>query len=354
MKLIKLLNKIYTLVKKKERFFGILTLILVVLLASRGLNWGRVEYWNPDERAHASALRLTECFFCTWDYFKPPFYNTTHYFLVILPIDFVSKIIPLSVREISWWNVWITGFFNLIFFCLAGLMIYLSLKKILSTNQFVTFGTLLFLSSAGLQTHIGYATVDIFLLMWSAIATYLFIEYSISSNKKMLWLSALAVGLTAAAKYNGLSLIILILITILQKSFVIRKNKDRLIFIVKQSGSVFLMTALGFLLGAPAIISDFSKFIGDFWLNVKITPGYHEGYSYLGYFLNFFKFKESVGWPILLSLLIGIAVSWKAENLKIKTILISSFVFWIVNYLFFGAYYDSPPRFFSIYYQFFG
>lgn len=292
--------------KLKNPFLKNLSFISIIVLTffilTIGLNWGRVESWNPDERSFwPETFTSLKYLFNIENYIKPPFHTYVVNFLIIRPLKHINEFLSLSEKEFAQYQLISPRLFN-VFLFFSSIVLFLTISRKFVSKTISQWFSILFLTIAGLHVHVRFLTVDIHSMFWSMAYLFPFSLYVSNQKNKYLWLSAFFIGIATATKYNALSLIIVPFTYIILNSY--SKNKNLLLYIKKiliKSISITTFVTLGFIVGAPSIIFDTKHMINDFVFNFLVTPASHGGYSINSYFKIFYVFSELVGYPVVLA-----------------------------------------------------
>ena len=286
----------------------LISLIIAFLFCVYGINWGRVEEWNPDQMAFRNyeyALNNRNSFsYLNYIYFspgwfqKPPFHGYFNYFLSYLPLFLVEKLFRFPENQLTFGSV------GLIWSRLLTCFLFLS--SIFLTFQITKrfFGlfsarliTLLFATSAGLIAYSHFLTTDIPVMFWMLFAFYFSQNIYLKRRLSDYMLSGFLAGIATATKYNALFMVVSIIMAHILSFDTFAWSK---ILFSRKLFLSLLMVIFGFLVANPFSILDYHTFISGFWYNYTVTPIYDgttEGNSYLKFFLGF---SELIGMPSLI------------------------------------------------------
>lgn len=326
-----------------------IALLLGLFFSLYGIHWGGwVESWNPDQMALRPLFNKGKLPFEPDFFQKPPFHTYFNFFLSVAPLQFIGKIFHLSpnvVRPaILFWSRLL-----IVFLFLGSIFLVFQINQKFFGIFSARIVALVFSTSAGFIIHSHFLTADIPVLFWMLVAFYFAQNISLGGKVSDYAWAGFFTGIATATKYNGLAVGIAIVVAhILSFNFVLSKES---IF----SKKLFIglgMVSVGFLIGNPFAILDYSNFISDFWYNYTITPVYDGNpiteRSY-GKFL--LLFTDLIGIPSFSVFAIAFIVSldllcltWKNPSEENKGIILLLSVF-LLYYYKFGAFPRLPVRF---------
>ncbi len=343
--------KIYQSIKTRiftlDRFL-IIALIIGFLLCVHGLAW---KYQHPDQMALRPLFIQGRLPFNPGWFHKPPFHTYFNYFLSVLPITFMGKIINLQanqVEEIKFlWSRILTYFL----FLGSIILIFQIIKK-----SFGTFAArivaIIVATSAGFIAHSNFLTADIPVMFWMLLAFYFSHSILFSSQLSNYLLAGFFTGIATVTKYNGLAVGITIVVAhILVYSF----NRNQSLNVCKQmliSNKLFiglLMVLVGFIIGNPFSVLDYHTFKYDFIYNYTVTPVY-EGQTGHSYSYFFSRIIEVIGLPsFLICIIAGLLALYfsfvnREQSIETATILLILSVVFLYYYKF-GSFPRLETRF---------
>ncbi|HEY5792120.1 MAG TPA: glycosyltransferase family 39 protein, partial [Chthoniobacterales bacterium] len=273
-------------------------LCLALLLSVIGMNWGRVECWNPDQMAHRKISNQG----LPKSYLKPPLHTYLNYGLVVWPVERVMGGI-LRLDKTWQYPVLLAGsrLITLAMFAASVALLY-GLALGASGKTAATVLALWAATSAGFIAFNHYLTADMPLIFWMLASLFMAVRAAKTGRTLDAALAGLLAGLAAADKYNGLG----VAAAIPAALFAAQGWR----FIRRPAPWVAGLAVLGgFALGNPGAVFDAQRFVEDFQYNLLTTPVYTgktEGSGYLAFLRNF---PMLLGWPatVLLAAALGIA-----------------------------------------------
>jgi len=279
----------------KQRPFLICALILAFGLSMIGANWGRVECWNMDQMAfrgvQPNGLPMG-------GYLKPPLDTYLNNILVIKPVDAIVTAFDMNRKMRAPLQLMGSRLLTIFLFCGTIILIFELCRNLYGpTAAAVT--AMLVATSAGMLEYNHFATADSPLLFWMVAAFFMAIKASTSGRIVDSVLAGLLSGLAAADKYNG------IVVGIAIPAAIIANSGWRSVLSKPLIAGVF-SAPLGFILGNPGSVFDYSSFSQDFLYNLYTTPVYAGETHQTGYISYFSAFSEILGWPAFL--MSGLAV----------------------------------------------
>jgi hypothetical protein len=294
--------------------FLIAALALGFLSGVQGFNWGHYDCLNLDKMAFQNIFSRERLPFQPSSYVKPPFYTYLNHFVARIPAMTISSVffwkksherygIFLRVR------LWIARTVNLLMFAGCTTAIFILVRRYFSL-QSARVSALLFATSAGFVPYQIFLTTDlavVFMMMASFLFAVKIINNPSMSNSVT---AGLLAGLACATKYNGLAVAIALPLAHLMAC----RNGNPFFSALKRKSAWIcgLCVPLGFVLGNPYAIFDWSKFKADFIYNYTVTPVYSGATSGTGYDKFFRSFYEIYGVPasylLLAAALIGLVI----------------------------------------------
>jgi hypothetical protein len=294
--------------------FLIAALALGFLSGAQGFNWGHYGCLNLDKMAFQNIFSRERLPFQPSSYVKPPFYTYLNHFVARIPAMTISSVffwkksherygIFLRVR------LWIARTVNLLMFAGCTTAIFILIRRYFSL-QSARVSALLFATSAGFVPYQIFLTTDlavVFMMMASFLFAVKIINNPSMSNSVT---AGLLAGLACATKYNGLAVAIALPLAHLMAC---RDGNPFLAALKRKSAWICgLCVPLGFVLGNPYALFDWSRFKADFIYNYTVTPVYSGATSGTGYDKFFQSFFEIYGVPasylLLAAALIGLVV----------------------------------------------
>jgi hypothetical protein len=270
----------------------LVALALAFAFSLQGIDWGRVECWNPDALAFKSIHAHR--------YMKPPFDTYVTYIFAVLPAQ--------GVRSVA-------GFFQLHGQKLPKKSfgeLQLLLARLLVLAQFLGsvcvafaiangfFGlsaarcvALAFATSAGFVAYNHFLTADSPLLFWMLVAFYFSSRIVTSNRQRDYVLAGIFTGVATATKYNGLGVGIAIPVAHLLS---LREFNVKTIALDRRLWLGLVCVLLGFAAASPYAILDCKIFVADFMYNYAVTPHYG-GETGTGYLIFLKRMPEILGWP---------------------------------------------------------
>lgn len=299
----------------------IVALLIGLGLGLQGFTWGRYDCLNADRMAFSGIFPKGGPAFRPSGYLKPPFYTYLNYFLARAPADRITGafLFWMKPHERDALNcrmrVSFARILNLAMFALCTMAIFVLATRYYGTGA-ARVAALLFASSAGFMPYQVFLTTDL-AVVFVMLAAFLFAvrvtNHPGMSNSVM---AGLLAGLAGATKYNGIAIAVVLPIAHL---FAGRAGNPFVDALKRKSAwACGLCVPLGFVLGNPYAIFDWSRFKTDFLYNYATTPVYHgisTGNSY-GHFLR--CFLEIYGWPTALLLAVAIPVGLAAVMMRRK------------------------------------
>ncbi|WP_414576208.1 ArnT family glycosyltransferase [Anabaena sp. CCY 9402-a] len=316
----------------------LIALISGFIFCLYGINWGRVEEWNPDQMVFKGNLSLGEIFSSPSEFLKPPFHTYFNFILSYIPLKFIEKIFRLSQHSLTSGSV--------ILLCSRIITASLFLGSIflnfhINKRFFGLFAariiTLIFATSSGFIVYSHFLTADIPLIFWMLLSFYFIQSIYLQGKVSDYFLAGLFTGIATATKYNGLSVGIGIVLAHLLSYNELAWKK---ILFSKKLILSLLTVVMGFLIGNPFALINYRQFVSDFLYNYITTPIYNGEITGTNYFTFFSIYiREIVGLPSLIILNVAILYSLyitfsSKEKKSIKGVLLVLTVFIIYYYKF--------------------
>ncbi|OVE76677.1 hypothetical protein BVX98_05170 [bacterium F11] len=186
-----------------------------------------------------------------------------------------------------------------------------------------------------LIAHSGLATTDIGLTLFMFLATFLFMRFIETKEKRFLVLGAVCVGLAVTSKISGIFCVVWFLLLTLfgnpnKKKFPPFKLKDRTVDFLMMMGILTLVVILVYQVRYfPRFFDLFKEMFGinfgeHAWANyVNFFHGEHRPGGWISYFLAAFLIKTPI--PFLILVALGISLSKEKKKLLFLLIPIASF-----------------------------
>ena len=284
------------------RLDGVLLIALALAFAFtlQGMNWGRVEDWNPDEVALRSLKKSLE----PGTFTKPPFHMYLNRVVVLNWVHVLEQIAQVQQKyfgshdasypmKITFNAVALLGSRLL---TLALFLGSVSLEFAIARHFFglvaARITALLMATSAGFIACNHFLTADSPMIFWMLLALFFSQRILLSETLANYLLAGFFTGIATATKYNALAVGLAIPVAHLLKSPSIKAA-----LLDRRPVLGVLMVLLGFVLACPYAIIDHRKFVADFMYNYTVTPHYGgqmTGHSYMD-FLG--RIPEIIGWP---------------------------------------------------------
>jgi hypothetical protein len=228
------------LINKSEKWIGWLLLILFILVAVNNISWGAPAIWHPDEisiRVKKALIDELEFDTINFDYPSLPKYVMYGIGLLTERMGYGKNILE-SLR-----------FFSVI---LGGTLVALTYKlsrKVGGAPLTSLLAGLFAFTCSELLLNSSFAHNDIYLAFFVTLTTFALVKYSETSDRIWLYLSCLLIGLGASSKYNGASLLILLIFLFLYDNYRnLLKEWLQIAETLIISGGIFF---LGFAIGTP-------------------------------------------------------------------------------------------------------
>jgi len=265
-----------------------------------GINWGKVEDWNPDQMVFLELFAKSKLPFHPVFFDKPPFHTYLSFFLIRAPIHIIEKILNLSPSSLRYIELFLSRLLTVFLFSGSVILVFQITKRFFDIFA-ARIVTLILATSAGFITYSHFLTADIPIMFWMLLACYFSQNILFSGQiSDYIWAGCFT-GIATATKYNGLS----ICITIVVAHFLsFRYISDQPLTWKKLllSKKLFLglsMVIIGFIIGNPYSVLNYPTFISDFLYNYAVTPVY-EGETGHSYWKFFSRFIEILGLPTFL------------------------------------------------------
>lgn len=341
----KWLRRIRRTVLEKRDAFLIVAILLALFFSLHGINWGRFEDWHPDQMVFRN-LPLQDYSLVPRTFLKPPFHS---YFSLIarIPAKGIAYLAQMPLPAAKAIELLFTRFLTILLF--VGILITMfSIASLAFGKKSAGPLSLLVGTSAGFIAFSHFLTVDIPVTFWMLLSLYFAVRIVLAPARWSYVLAGFFAGIASATKYNGLAIgISLVAAHVLTFSRFEWKSPSfwRRLLLDRNFLFGLVMVPVGFLLGNPYALLDYSRFVNDFMYNLAVTPVYGGDTSGTGYVAFFESIVELVGLPAFLLFFTGslfslvrlFRPSTSSEERKVLTIL------WI-NVLIYFLYFGSFPR----------
>ena len=354
-------------IKDKTTLILILTILSISLFLNiHGIEWGLPMKWHPDERVEVDSVKNMARHLDPnpHDFLYPSFHKyligiaLSPYFLYLTLSDSLSDITIDENKATIITNMYlISRLVSVIMGTATVFLIYLIGKDIY--NKKVGLISSSFLAcTMGFVNLSHFATVDISLTFWIIVSIFFLIKIADTGKNKYYLLGGFFAGLALSTKYTAILLILPMFISHLlfqiQKwqgdaviSIFARKTYSKLIEIsfYKKFFYGVIMMGIGFIIGTPFSIIDFTTFkwyvFSQFFIRWQGYKGFSPGSPSWVSFI--FYLKNAMSLPLLLIcsfgviyLIIKFSKKDKNEFSKSKyTILLLSWI--IPNYIVLGS-----------------
>jgi hypothetical protein len=335
----------------------LVSLLLTITFSIEGINWGRVECWNPDEVALRSIFKKNKPPFEPATFTKPPFHTYLTYFTVLQGVHVLEgwgKKEQKYFEHSTNYNAEKNRFNDVVLLGARFLTLTLYLGSVLLAfaiaYQFwglvaARITALFMATSAGFIAVNHFLTADSPMLFWMLLAFFFAQRILTKGTWPPYLLAGLFVGLATATKYNALAVGMAIPVAHWLRS----TNLKQALFSPRMILGV-LMVPTGFILGCPYAVLDHKNFVKDFMYNYTVAPKYGgqvSGHSY-GDFIA--RMTEILGWPGAIWVALAVAASLivviigKRPALSVKGFVLAASVI-LLYYLKIGAFARIETRF---------
>ena len=250
-------------------FFLILAITFAFCL--HGIQWGRYESWNPDQMG-LKGIYFDMTMLRPPHYLKPPLHTYLNVFLSFLPIKIIQKYFGVSSEfSLTMMLVWsrvLTSGLLLGSIIIAHRLVFAFFGRHTALIVSALFGT-----SAGFIAYSHFLTADIPVMFWMMCALFWSTKAMIDPQYRYYIFAGIFTGLATATKYNGLAVGISIPAAHLLYTLSVNASWKSVLFNSKPVAGVFAVP-IGFLMGSPLAIADYSRFLSDFYYNYVTTPVY--------------------------------------------------------------------------------
>lgn len=333
--------------KKSQKIDKLLIFIILIsfFFSVQGINWGQTESWNPDQMAFRKLFHKGELLFNPKYFLKPPFHSYFNYFLSILPVQKISKILELTHYTTQATTLIWSRLLTVFLFLGSTVIIYAIIKKFHDKFS-ARFISTAFATSAGFMVYTHFLTSDLPLMFWMLLSFYYCQKIFYVKKVKNYVIAGFLIGITTATKYNG------VLVGSALITFHIAANLKlslKRIFINKNLFLGLLAISFGFLISNPFALLDYKYFLSDLrYLFATDKLYYH--LSINGYLGSILKISELIGYPGLILFLTAfiysvVSLILKPGRIKKHPNFIAALSVIIPYYLFFGSYVNIPTRY---------
>lgn len=277
----------------------ITALAIGVLFSLSGFTWGKYDCLNLDRMAFRGIFSENRRPFEPSSYVKPPFYTYINHFTAVLPAKFFRNIYFFGEKneQAEFFLRLRTSFsrsLNIVFFalCTAGIFV---LARSFYSLWTARIASLLFATSCGFIPYQIFLTTDL-AVVFMMLASFLFaVKIITNPNMSNSIAAGLLAGLACATKYNGLAVAAALPVAHILAGY---GGKVFIEALKRKSAWICgLCVPLGFVIGNPYAIIDWTKFKSDFFYNYTVTPVYSGLSSGTGYSKFFQSFYEIFGVP---------------------------------------------------------
>lgn len=344
-------------IKDKSTSVLILTICAISLFLNiYGIWWGLPIVWHPDEIVHSVKVMAVDLDPNPHNFAYPSFHKyvtgiaLSPYFIYLKLSGSLSEVLIYGNTATIRTNMYlISRILSAVMGTLTVFMIYLIGKEIY--NKKIGLISSSFLAcTMGFVTLAHFATVDIPLTFWIVVSLFFFIKIVNTGKMKYYLLGGLFAGLALSTKYTALLLIIPMFVSHLlsqkQKwcrdfNFFARETYSKLAKIPfhQKFLSGVVMMVIGFVIGTPFSILDFSTF-----KKAVVSELIIRNYGYKGFsgpsnsWMPFiFDFENAMGLPLLLICSIGLIyliykTAKRDENELSKSKYIILLLSWVIPY----------------------
>jgi 4-amino-4-deoxy-L-arabinose transferase-like glycosyltransferase len=332
--------------KKKYLF---IILLVTFFLCLHGLNWGRVQEWNPDQMGFRGFSLNNFYSFDPHFFLKPPFHSYLNYFLAELPASKTSAFLHLSTvmtrQVVLLWSRLLT----VSLFLGSSVLLFYLIKKY---NGFRTaiICTVLYATSAGVLSYTHFLTADIPVLFWSVVTFCCAEQLLTKQTVKLYALVGFLIGITTATKYNGLLIVSAFLVFHFLAE---RKNGWKSIVLNWKLPLSALLSIFGFLLANPFAILDYSFFSSDMHYLIVTEEMFKFTEKNGSYFSLPIRIAGMIGYPVLILFTATLLYFLFSKKKKITPLFWASGSMVLAYGLLFGNYPTSLKRYILVLIPFF-
>ena len=315
------------------------------------LNGITSRYLHPDQMAFVPLFQEGKWPFNPGWFEKPPFHTYLNYFLTLLPVSLLDRLLnlppdALELLQRLWSKVLTAALF------LGAIGLLFKITRTASGRVSARIVTLLFATSAGFVTYSHFLTADIPVMFWMLLAFFFSQRILLRRKLSDYLLAGFLTGLAAATKYNGLAIGLTIVVAhwlaLASLSLSPRDAWRQYLFDRKLLLGLSMVVA-GFVAGNPYALLDHKTFAYDFAYNYMVAPVYEgqTGHSFARFFT---VLTEIYGLPALLLLAAAGLFAFFAA-LSRKGTAVERGTFWLgfsvllIYYLKFGSFPRLETRF---------
>jgi 4-amino-4-deoxy-L-arabinose transferase-like glycosyltransferase len=209
MKISKIINKF--------SYFTV-ALFIIGISAFIGSLWGHDLEWNTDKLT-INNLDNRSFYPKPWQYLKPPLVSYFHYYFSEVPIKKIGVItrmpeVLVMQTTLIWSRAIAAGLY-----VLSVILFYLLVSRFVHRPLYAKIITIVFGSSAGLIAYAHFLTADIPLMLCMLCSLLLIHNASLKPTTTNFVLAGFVSGVTSAVKYNGLILVVPLLLALLFSFF---------------------------------------------------------------------------------------------------------------------------------------
>lgn len=324
-------------------------LLLGLVLCIYGINWGWVEEWNPDQMGFKELFQVGKLPFNPESFQKPPFHSYFVYFLSVLPFELIGNTLHLSADDLNPAKLIWSRMLTVFLFLGSIILVYRICQKFFGVFP-APIVAIIFATSAGFISFSHFLTTEIPVMFWMLLSFYFAQNILLYGKLSDYVFAGFCTGIATATKYNGLAVgIVIVVAHFLSLTSMSWKRWKNFLFDKKLIIGLS-MVIIGFLVGNPFSLLDYSTFWEHFWYNYVVTPvygGITEGHSF-GEFV--IAIQEIIGFPSWLVFLMGflfcfysLAVDKEKEIEQKGILLLFSVIF--LYYFKFGSFPRMETRF---------
>ena len=297
-----MLNLVIKKISKVDRVL-LIALLAGFIFCLYGIHWGKVEPWNADQMAYRLLFHEGKLPLNPGAFHKPPFHTYFNYFLSHGPVFAIEKIFNLPPKSLFLntphllWSRLLT-----VFLFLGSISLVFHITRRFFGIFPARIVTLIFATSAGFIAYSHFLTTDIPVMFWMLVAFYFSQNIFLRGKISDYVFAGFFTGIATATKYNGLAIGITIVVAhILFLSPISWKSIPWKELVLSKKLLVGLsMVVIGFVVGNPFSLLDYSTFVSDFLYNYTVTPVYEGQTGGHSYWKFFSRIIEIIGFPSFL------------------------------------------------------